>query len=350
MDLIKMEKKDNLKNNKIIESFKNIKNIKWMQILFLFLMFYGIMKNKRENIKYLNKDDNSYISMRDHLLISEFRIKIDDKLDILLKQKEEKYIKISNELIKSNNFTYLYIYFSENIVVYFFKKDNDKKEKIYFEGLRKFKQINNFSIPKIINNKGILSIKDDILDEKGIIVKIEKEYIKRIERKITIIDSFLYLKGNVYKEYDDISQNHHSGKINIKDKKNKKYNIEMEGFSLGGLYSQLFLYKLYKKKILDDCYIEYINIESWFGGDKNKYEEFTKIVKIKNIMTFGSLFYLYNKFFQKYNNIDEAVYIDDTDEMIFMKYLKQPFPYGIIDYIKNYHIIGEFLPKIYDSP
>ncbi len=322
----------------------NLKKFKWIQILFLFLIFYGILRNKNESVQYLNKEDKTYSTMKNHLLISEFRSNIDKKLELLLKNENLKNIKIKDNKIKNflveNNFEYFYIYFSNNIVVYFFKRNNinenqnlRENDKIYFEGLRKIKEISNFSLPKIIKNKGILCIKDKVLEEEGILIKLDENNLIKIEKSMDIINTFLYFKKNIYLK-------------KILSNQEQKYHIEMEGFSLGGLYSQLFLYNLYKNNLIEDCLIDYINIESWFGGDKEKYEEFKKIIKMKNIMTFGSLFYLYNKFFQKYNNINEAVYIDETDEMIFLKYMKQPFPYGIIDYIKNYHIIKDFLPKI----
>ncbi len=314
----------------------DLKKFKWIQILFLFLIFYGILRNKNESVQYLNKDDNTYLTMKNHLIISEFRSRLDCKLEILLKKDDINNIKIKeniiNDFLKENSFEYFYIYYSDNIVVYFFKRINEL-DKIYFEGLRKIKEIKNFSIPKIIKNKGILCIQDKVLEEEGILVKFEENNLRKIDKKINITNTFLHFKKYIYMK-----------KLIKNDK--EKYHIEMEGFSLGGLYSQLFLYNLFKNKLIEDCIIDYINIESWFGGDKEKYDEFNKIIKMKNIMTYGSLFYLYNKFFQKYNNINEAVYIDETDEMIFLKYMKQPFPYGIIDYVKNYHIIRDFLPKI----
>ncbi len=321
----------------------SLKKYKWIQILFLSLIFYGLIKNKNESVKFIDNKDETYNHMKEHLILSEFRISIDKYLDKLLEVKELKEIKLNNEKVNefmlNNKYEYFYIYYSENIVVYLFKREKDK-DKIYFEGLRKFKEINNFSLPKIIKNKGILTIKDELIKEKGICIKFENNSIIKIIKNIDLINLFIHFKENIYKK-DNENENENENQI-----ENEKIKIEMEGFSLGGLYSQLFIYNLHQKELLKDVEINYINIESWFGGNKEYYEVFNKICKTKNIMTYGSLFYLYNKFLQKYNKIDEAIYIDDTDELIFTKYMKQPFPYGIIDYIKNYHIIKDFLPKI----
>lgn len=311
-----------------------LKKYKWIQILFLSVIFYGLVKMKNESVRFItDKNDDTYNHLKNHMVLSEFRANMDKYLDKLLKIKELKEMRLNNEKINefictNTNITYLHIYYSKNIVVYLFK-DERGRDKIYFEGLRKIDEIRNFSLPKIIKNRGVLTIKDELIEEKGICVKFEGNKIKKIIKSCDLIELFIYFKENIFMR-DDIN----------------KINIEMEGFSLGGIYSQLFLYNLHQKRLLEDIQVNYINIESWFGGDREHYDLFNKICKTKNIMTYGSLFYLYNKFIQKYNKIDEAIFINDTDELIFTKYINQPFPYGIINYIKNYHIIRDFIPKI----
>jgi hypothetical protein len=133
---------------------------------------------------------------------------------IIFKQYESIDSSIDN-LILNNE--YFYYFKSSMLNVFFFKKTNSKEHIIFFDGMKKIKDV----IDLIIN----ISLESlnhyifDILNEDGILYD---NTLKEYGNINNIFEAFLYIKEILYN----------------KDKEN---NVSIYGYSLGGPLSYLFL-------------------------------------------------------------------------------------------------------------
>jgi hypothetical protein len=124
---------------------------------------------------------------------------------------------------------------------------------------------------------------------------------------------------------------------------NDKINLNINGFSLGGVLSQVFVHEILEK-YNDKLNIQLFNIESWFGGNEDEFNEFSKKININNIYNKNSLFYIYNKIYQPYFNNNTRIEDDEDEESYIMdKYNMNPFPCEIIKYINNYHFLSKII-------
>jgi hypothetical protein len=236
----------------------------------------------------------------------------------------------------TNNTDYFY-YFNNNHNVYafFFKEKNSNTHDIYFNGIHSIDDIK--TIIKIIFNNFTYENIEDILNKKGNLYHIEEHKISKINNeseKVSIIDVFDSFYKNVYSLADDI----------INDDTNDNINkIRINGYSLGGPISQVFIHLIHNKYEKSNSQIklniELFNIESWFASDKKNYETFIQEIKFINLFNKRSVLYFYNKLFQKYNKIDYFIENNKITKDNLFIYINKIFPNGIIKYIKNYHLL-----------
>lgn len=125
-----------------------------------------------------------------------------------------------------------------------------------------------------------------------------------------------------------------------------KINLNINGYSLGGIFSQVFVYKLLESDLYKDkLNISLFNIESWFGGNEQEFKELNKMININNYYNKNSIFYYYNQYLQPYfNNIKciednnhETEYIEEKFEM------NNYFPIEIIKYINRNHFLSKII-------
>ncbi len=298
----------------------------YLQFSVLCICFFILWYQKDSSIEYIQPEDESYHMMRNHLELSEHRSDIEPKLKKMLMKKDIETLHTKKIIDTYDEYKYIYIFYSKHLIIYFTKKCGEE-DKIFFEGVNKIEDLKNISLFQIFKNKGIMTIHQDTIEEEGIFVRMDECYLEKIDDIISVEEAFYYIKREWYKKQCD-----------------HKYHIWIEGYSLGGLYSQLFIYQLYMKGKLKKCKIKYFNIESWFGGDKENFEEFKKIVEYKSVLTYGGILHVYNRLFQKYHHIEKMVKIDEDQEDI-KKYMKYPFPFGILRYIFKYHLLSSFIKK-----
>lgn len=247
-----------------------------------------------------------------------------------------------NLKIITNNTEYFY-YFNNNNNVYafFFKEKDSNTHDIYFNGIHSIDDIK--TIIKIIFNNFTYENIEDIINKKGNLYRVEEHKISKINNdseKISVIDVFDSFYKNLYSYIDD--------NININDNINDDTNdninkIRINGYSLGGPISQVFIHiiknKYEKSNSQIKLNIELFNIESWFASDKKNYEMFIQEIKFINLFNKRSVLYFYNKLFQKYNKIDYFIENNKLTKDNMLIYINKIFPNGIIKYIKNYHLL-----------
>ena len=246
--------------------------------------------------------------------------KIQYNKDILLDITNYKKIIFKNNESIDNlilNNEYFYYFKSSMLNVFFFKKTNSKEHIIFFDGMKKFKDV----IDLIIN----ISLESlnhyifDILNEDGILYD---NTLKEYDNINNIFEAFLYIKEMLYK----------------KDQEN---NVSIYGYSLGGPLSYLFLDILEKNDLIPELNIKITSIESWFEGNKQLYEKIKNKNDFKTIFNKGSFMFLYKNIFQTY--IDDYILVKNNDDKIQEKYLMKPFPFGLIQYFKDNHSIDKII-------
>ena len=246
--------------------------------------------------------------------------KIEYNKDILLDiTKYKKIIFKEHESIDNlilNN-EYFYYFKSSMLNVFFFKKTNSNEHIIFFDGMKKFKDV----IDLIIN----ISLESlnhyifDILNEDGIFYDNTFKEYKDINN---IFEAFLYIKEMLYK-------------------KTEENNVSIYGYSLGGPLSYLFLDILEKNDLTEKLNIKITSIESWFEGNKQLYNKIKNKNDFKTIFNKGSFMFLYKNIFQTY--IEDYILVKNNDDEIQEKYLMKPFPFGIIQYFKDNHSIDKII-------
>ena len=242
---------------------------------------------------------------------------------IIFKEHESLDSSIHN-LILNND--YFYYFKSSMLNVFFFKKTNSNQHIIFFDGMKKFKDV----IDLIIN----ISLESlnhyifDILNEDGIFYDNTLTEYGNINN---IFEAFLYIKEMLYK-------------------KTEENNVSIYGYSLGGPLSYLFLDILEKNDLTqkndntgntDKLNIKITSIESWFEGNKQLYEKIKNKNDYKTIFNKGGFMFLYKNIFQTY--IDDYILVEKDIDEIQDKYLMKPFPFGLIQYFKDNHSIDKII-------
>jgi hypothetical protein len=289
-------------------------------IQFIIISLFILYKNNRSETDKILDNDNKYYSFL--LNIINYNNLTRNNIENNLKNKINK---LNNDIFLKNN-EYFYIFTNQlNLYVYFFQEKISKKHFIYFNGFNNLKDIKTiFNL--LINNLTYNNIKDTLYDN-GFFYQIIDDKIKKIMDKINILSIFDYLYNNIYKC----------------SKKEDKINLSINGYSLGGPYSQVFINLLLDK--YNDLDIELYNIESWFFGNEKIYNNFKNRIKIYNIYNDSSILYFYNNIFQDYN---KCTYILDNKNKeytikYFLKYLLTKPPFGIIKYTKDHHMLSRII-------
>lgn len=293
---------------------------KKVQILqFIIIISFYLLSNlsENENDKILEKDSDYYIYL---INIVKYNNIIKPYLNNLTDNN------IDHNIFLKNNDYFYFFHNQYNVFAYFFKEKNNDQHQIYFNGIN-----NIFDIKTIINiliNNFTFENIEDILHKNGKLYNIVENKIELMNEhdNISILNVFDILSNIIY--------NVNTSKINLK----------INGYSLGGPISQVFVYLIldkYKEKIN----IEVCNIESWFAGDKMSFNSFKNMLKFSNIYNKKSILYFFNIIFQKYNKVD--FYIDNSciNDNNIEKYISRAFPKGIIKYIKNYHLLSNILKE-----
>lgn len=234
--------------------------------------------------------------------------------------KKKTFLDIKNNIFLENNEYFYFFYNKNNILTYFYKEKESDEHIIYFNGFHNINDIKTI-INIIINNFKFDNIKN-ILDKKGNLYKtINNNYINKEKNDITVLNVFDILYKEIY---------------NIENS-DKKIKLKISGFSMGGPLSQVYVYLLLDK-YKDNLDIEVCNIESWFTGNKESYNNFKNIVNFSNIYNKNSILYFNNILFQKYFNVTHLLDYDSDEN-----YIENLFPCGIINYIKDNHLLSKII-------
>ena len=313
--------------------------LKKAQLLqFMILMIFYILSNKTKN----NEDENNEEVLYKNTQYYNFLKTIVSYNEVTRKyiqfMKKNKPIKmeIDNTQLVNNN-DYFYIFYNKyNIYVYFFKEKNSDYHNIYFNGLNNrndlFVMID--IAHKVLTNKFNFEQIENIIEKPGNLYYIKKNEINKISllgNHCSLIESFDYIfyKYNIHNNI-------------YKKKNNDKIKLKINGYSLGGVFSQVFAYTILNK--YDNIYdIEVYNVETWFGGNKELFDKFTNKVNIKNIYHKNSILYFYNILCQSYFKSDYTIECEDNNLGNILENSIVLFPFGIIKYINNNHLLSKIL-------
>jgi hypothetical protein len=316
--------------------------VNFVQYIFILFLICGtIIKKNSTHLNVVKKHDTIYRTMYNHYEISKFVKNIIKKCKINHYHISHKY-DISHFILNDKIFEkmeYIYFFRSKNLLVYFFKKINENNHKVYFEGVDEMGDLQYLSFPnKWFDEYTLKSVRKN-LSETGFLFQITKDNVLRIKNEAhSIFHFFSYLNNTLYHNLKNIDDSLQSSKFHTK--------IEIEGYSMGGVLSQVFIYILLSNKYIQkyklniDLYI----IESWWGGNKDFYEYLSSYIKIHNVMCVGSILYYYNIFFQKYFKIKK--YVSFPIKPLFQKYIQMPFPFGVSEYFGDHHYISRFIKYV----
>lgn len=266
-------------------------------------LYFKNKKKSNSNIHFIQSNDIESDIILTHRTLSHYRFLIQDLL-IKKTHRMNRTIHTKYTLRDYISFDYFYIFFNESICVYFFGKE--RKDYIFFDGLHKITDFKNMNLIKWIQHKKIIEM--DVFMKSGRLIRLNDCYMTPIVND-HIFNIFLFIQHKYYKKEDIIP-------------------IVLEGYSLGGLYLQLFIQLLEEKNLLQKYHIQAYHIESWFQGSEEEYEIFKKKVNIKNIMKYGSYFHLINSTLQKYRKIDSFIPLSKETKSI----LKSDMPFRFIEY------------------
>ncbi len=308
-------------------------------IFIIFLICGSIIKKNSTQLNIVKKYDTIYTTMYNHYEISKFIKDIIKKCKINHYHISHKYNhnEYNNNIFKK--IEYIYFFRSKNLLVYFFKKISENNHKVYFEGVDEMGDLQYLSFPNKWFNQYTLKSVHKNLSERGFLFQITQNHILRIKNENhSIFDSFSYLNHTIYTNNIKIDDSLQSSKFYTK--------IEIEGYSMGGVLSQIFIYILLCNKYIQkyNLNIDLYIIESWWGGNKDFYEYLSSYIKIHNVMCVGSILYYYNLFFQNYFKVKK--YVSFPIKPLFQKYIQLPFPFGVTEYFGDHHYISRFLKCI----
>lgn len=344
------------------------KLLKKAQIIqFIIIISFIILSNLNNDEKILDKNTEYY----DFLLNI---VKYNKIINEYLKD-QNKNIPESLNIILDNNEYFYFFCNKNNVLTYFFKEKNSSEHSIYFCGIDNLNDIKTI-VTILLNNYSFENI-EKILNENGSFYQIIDNKIEKVNENINnLYNIFDYFIDNIYNVEDndefsiinnefrlindeykltngDINDDSRLSNIDVNDdcrlindeyklinndfKPNDKLvNLKVNGYSLGGPFSQVFAYNIIKK-YSDKINITMFNIESWFGGNKELYDKLTENIEIFNTYNNKSVLYFFNILFQKYFKSD---FIIKTNEEDIDNYIYKKFPYGIVKYIKNNHLLS----------
>jgi hypothetical protein len=318
-------------------------------VQFIIIISFIMLSNLNNDEKILEKNTDYY----DFLVNI---VKYNNFIKQYIKNKHENIEELIN-IINDNNEYFYFFYNENNVLTYFFKEKNSKDHSIYFCGIDNVNDIKTM-LTILINNYSFENI-EKILNKDGILYKINNDSIEKVIIDVNIYNTFDYLDKNIYNKYSNIYNIYNedntiytSDHIKIyNESNNEKINLNVNGYSLGGPFSQVFVYNIIKKdsvpeeilsnELNDSKFnIKIFNIESWFGGNKEIYDELTKNIEIFNTYNNKSVLYFFNIIFQKYFKSDFIIKNNNDNKENIDEYVLEKFPYGIIKYVKNNHLLS----------
>jgi hypothetical protein len=273
-------------------------------ILISIFILYGYNNDSSKDEKILEKDSDYY----------KFLLNIVHYNNITRESIENGYI-IHNELFLKEN-EYFYIFYNKNnLYVYFFQNKLTKEHVIYFNGFNNLKDID--MIYHFLTNRITPKYIEGILLKSGNYYEVINDSVVQINNNYTIFDIFDHLYNSKYKV-----------------DKNK---ISVNGYSLGGVFSQVFVDMIYSKNLYNDLTIQMYNIESWVISNKNPN-------KICTLFNEKSILYFYNNLFQSENKCDYLLKSENNSLKKYIeKYIFMSAPFGIINYIKDHHFLSNII-------
>jgi hypothetical protein len=288
---------------------------------FIIIIFFYILSNNNYDYDKIDSNNDYY-----HFLVKMVKYhKITNKI---IKKKGEiiEFKDDYNFLLENND--YFYIFYSNNVYVYFFKMIDSDKHHIYFNGINNSKDLKLIikTVFEIINQNFNYDNINKLLNNDGKLYKIYNNTIIKMKKEYTIMDVFEMLYDNIY---------------NVDSPSN--INLQIDGYSIGGPESQLFAILLLEK--YDKLNISMNNIESWFGGNQTIYNNLINNIKLLNIYNGNSIFYFFNRFCQSYFKTDYLFLKknDKYDDQEVFNYGIKVFPLGIYNYIIDTHVLSKFL-------
>jgi hypothetical protein len=352
-------------------------------IQFIIIISFIILSNLNNDEKILDKNTEYY----------DFLVNIVKYNKIIKEYLKDQNIPESLNIILDNNEYFYFFYNKNNVLTYFFKEKNSNEHSIYFCGIDNLNDIKTI-VTILLNNYSFENI-EKILHKDGTLYKIIDNKIEKVNENINnIYNIFDYFVDNFYNKEDNNEQinneckqinkecelineqinnecelineqinkecelineqiNNESKLINNEcelineqinkecELNNKHINLKVNGYSLGGPFSQVFAYNIIQK-YSDRLNITIFNIESWFGGNKELYDKLTENIEIFNTYNNKSILYFFNILFQKYFKSDYIIKnnVKNINEDNIDNYVCEKFPHGIVKYIKNNHLLS----------
>jgi hypothetical protein len=313
-----------------------LKKAQLLQFMIL-IIFYILSNNSKKNKDNENNKEILYKNTEYYNFLKTIVSYNDVTRKYIKFMKKNKSIKIeinNNQLVNNNDYFYIF-YNKYNIYVYFFKEKDSEYHNIYFNGLNNrndlFVMID--IAYKVLTNEFNFEQIENIIEKPGNLYYIKKDEINKISslNNCSLIKSFEYI-FHKYNTYNNI----------CKKKINDKINLKINGYSLGGVFSQVFSHMILNK--YNDIYnIEVYNVETWFGGDKELFDKFIDRVNIKNIYQKNSILYFYNVLCQPYFKSDYIIESEDNNLGNIIENSITLFPFGLIKYINNNHLLSKIL-------
>jgi len=300
----------------MLNLLKKIQLIQFLIIIFFYLLSTSASNNK----EIINKSSEYYKYL----------------LDIMHYNNIFNKRTVTSYSIEKND--YIFYYKNEfNVSALFFKEHGSMKHNIYFNGINNLKDIN--LIIKIFSKNFTFKNIEKLLNKPGMLYTIINNKVEEIEsmKNKSFLDSYDFIHENIYLPLNE--------NVSEETPKNKpsKINLKINGYSFGGPLSQIFIYILYDK-YRDILEIENYNIESWFAGSEEDFEDYKKIVDFYNIYNKKSVLYFYNILFQKYFEYDYLIDVpSSTLENDIDPYIGKIFPNGIIKYVKDNHLLKKII-------
>jgi len=288
---------------------------------FIIIIFFYILSNNNYDYDKIDSNNDYYHFLTKIVKYHKITNKIIKKKGEIIEFKDD-----YNFLLENND--YFYIFYSNNVYVYFFKMIDSDKHHIYFNGINNSKDLKLIikTVFEIINQNFNYDNINKLLNNDGKLYKIYNNTIIKMKKEYTIMDVFEMLYDNIY---------------NVDSPSN--INLQIDGYSIGGPESQLFAILLLEK--YDKLNISMNNIESWFGGNQTIYNNLINNIKLLNIYNGNSIFYFFNRFCQSYFKTDYLFLKknDKYDDQEVFNYSIKVFPLGIYNYIIDTHVLSKFL-------
>lgn len=283
---------------------KNLHN-KFQILQFIIIISFYILSFEYDNDNIIDKNAEYYQFILKILKYNEISKKFINK-------KISNYNEEYNKLLDNNE--YFYVFYSGNVYTYFFREKGENSNVIYFNGITNVNDIQTIlsTIMDVVSSNFNYENIEKLLNKKGILYESEI-----YPNKYSLLELFDYLYHNIYSK--------------------EKLLLKINGFSLGGPISQLFTILIKDK--YKDLDIEIYNVESWFGGNKEIYENMKNKINISNIYNKKSLFYFFNIIFQKYFKATHFIHNNNFPEHT--KFISDKFPNGLIHYVVENHLLSK---------